>query len=780
MTAQSIDMDFVDSNEASGGTSPKELVRILMDNIWTVILITAAVTIAASLYCAMATRIYSADAVLQVDQSNSSQLPSGAQTTADTQQQQQQQLTMTQIAETEMQIIRSRAVLMPIIEQYKLAIEIKPRVVPVLGQIAERFATPGSLAESWLGLDSYAWGGEQADIAVLNVPVALENRPLDLSVLEDGGYQLVDPNGNVVVEGTVGRLASGNGVTIRIDRLLARPGMRFTVTRYNDAKAMERLSHDLRVTQQGTDTGLLKISYESADPMRATSIANGIAQSYMASHIAYRQDEANRMLSFVNSEIPRLRSEMKVAEDRLAQHQTAADSLQPTSESQVYLQGMMEYDRQISALKIQRTQLLERFMPASPEVKTMDQQLAELTGAKRMFEGRFASMPAAQRKSADLERDAKVAEGIYVAMVQKANALSVTRAGTIGNAHILDAAVRPAEAIKPKSTFIIPISGALGLVCGVLFVAVPRRFSSKIEDPVLVERRFRLSGMGIVPFSAEQAKLSRALQSVPPATRGGEVFDDVRLPELPDGRAEVSDGFVSPVCDLRSTLLAVRCPLDVSVEALRCVRTAVMSELADSHRKVLLVTSPTPSTGKSFVAANLAVLLAETGSRVLLIDGDLRRGNLAARFGLPRAGGLSELLAGRIDARTAAQPVIGNRLWLITSGTYPANPSEWLSTPLMQELLDEFGTRFDFVVLDSPPVLAVNDASMAARSADATMLVLRANVQTEREIEETLARLERAGAHVIGSVFNAVAIKRSDKRLYQYTAAYVEDMRAPT
>jgi tyrosine-protein kinase Etk/Wzc len=226
---------------------------------------------------------------------------------------------------------------------------------------------------------------------------------------------------------------------------------------------------------------------------------------------------------------------------------------------------------------------------------------------------------------------------------------------------------------------------------------------------------------------------------------------------------------------LRATLLAMRCPQDVSVEALRCVRTAVVNEMADVPSKVLVITSPTPSTGKSFVASNLAVLLAETGSRVLLIDADLRRGNLAARFGQPRACGLADLLAGHIEARQAIRPIIDDRLWFISTGPYTANPSVLLSTPRMNELLNEFRASFDFVIVDSPPVLAVSDASMAAGSADATILVLRANVQTEREIEETLSRLERAGARVIGPVFNAVAIRRSDKRLYQYTSAYIAD-----
>ncbi|CAN0618249.1 tyrosine-protein kinase Etk/Wzc [Burkholderia multivorans] len=772
MFARQVEMGAIEASDESGGSSPKEMMRVVIDNIWTVILVTVAVTIAASLYCVFATRVYSADAVLQVDRSNSGGLGIAAQPSAQT----EQPATPTaQMSQTEIQIIRSRAVLMPIIEKYQLFLSITPRVVPVLGQIAERFATPGHLAMPWLGLSAYGWGGEQADIAALDVPAGLESKDIELTVLQDGGYQLADPNGNVLVEGVVGKPASANGVRILITRIVARPGMRFGITRYNEIDAMQRFLLDLRVGEQGTDTGLIKVSYENADPVRATAIANDIVQNYMASHIAYRQNEANRMLAFVNGELPRLRTEMKVAEDKLAKHQATTASLQPTSESQVYLQGIMDFDRQIAALAIQRTQVLERFTPQSTQVQTIDQQLGQLNMAKRNFEARFASMPAAARQSADLTRDAKVAEQIYVAMVAKANELSVTRAGTIGNAHILDAAVRPAAPIKPKSAFIIPIGSALGLMCGVLFVTVPRRFSSNIEDPVVVERRFRLSSLGVIPFSEEQVRLSRCLQQVHATRREQGTFGDVPDPRIPDGRAGVPDEAVPSMYDLRATLLAVRCPQDVSIEALRCVRTAVVNEVADLPGKVLVITSPTPSSGKSFVASNLAVLLAETGSRVLLIDADLRRGNLAARFGQPRASGLADLLAGNIDARRAIRPIIADRLSFIATGRYAANPSELLSTPRMEELLNEFRAGFDFVIVDSPPVLAVSDASMAARSADATILVLRANVQTEREIEETLSRLERAGARVIGPVFNAVAIRRSDKRLYQYTAAYVDD-----
>ncbi|MFP3559581.1 protein-tyrosine kinase, partial [Paraburkholderia sp. SIMBA_049] len=170
--------------------------------------------------------------------------------------------------------------LTPIIEQYRLFVSVTPRTVPVLGQIAERFATPGHLAAPWLGLSDYGWGGERADIAVLDVPASLESKELQLIALQHGGYRLADPNGRVLVEGTVGKEATGNGVRIRITQLVAHSGMRFGVVRYNDIDAMQRFLRDLRVSEQGADTGLIKVSYESADPARATAVANDIAQNY--------------------------------------------------------------------------------------------------------------------------------------------------------------------------------------------------------------------------------------------------------------------------------------------------------------------------------------------------------------------------------------------------------------------------------------------------------------------------------------------------------------------
>jgi tyrosine-protein kinase Etk/Wzc len=300
----------------------------------------------------------------------------------------------------------------------------------------------------------------------------------------------------------------------------------------------------------------------------------------------------------------------------------------------------------------------------------------------------------------------------------------------------------------------------------VLFLFVRRQLSSGVEDPLLVERRLQLPVFGSILFSNEQARLNRGVGRMPLlSSNAGARGNEAHMPAMEVLSADATAQAARP-------LLAMYRAQDLSMEALRGVRAVLQFDLSDAPNKVLVVTGPTPGTGKSFVSANLAVLQAESGKRVLLIDGDLRRGLLASDFGLPNAGGLSELLAGQIEPPCAIRPAGVEGLSFIAAGRYPSNPSELLSSPRLQHLLEEFSAQFDLVIIDTPPVLAVTDANIVSAQAGSTVLVLRPNVQTKRELEETMKRLNRAGARVVGAIFNAMPPRRSEKRSYQYIHAY--------
>lgn len=773
MEARHIDMGYLPPSGAGEGLVPRDLVRVITDNLWAVVGIAAVITALAGAYAFFSTPLYSADTLVQVEAPKQNELEE----LVSKQPSQNSSSPNGLPTETEMAVITSRAVLAPVIEQYRLDMVVTPHRFPVLGKIAQALATRGEPSRAWFGLSRYAWGGELVDISQLNVPRELQDRKLELKALGARRYQLLDEQGNLLVSGVEGQLAQSGPVSMLVDRLAARDGEMFTVERLNEVTAVKRFIRQLKVTQVGKETGIVQISFENGDPALATAVANAVTQNYIGSRVTQTQEEASKMLAFINNELPRLRDELKQAEAQLQAHRVASGSMQASTESQSYLQGSIEFDRQIAALNLQRTQLLDRFTPQSPEVRTIDAQLAQLRAAKGKFESRFDSMPSADRQSADLARDAKVAEEIYVAMVNKAHELSVSRAGTVGNVHVIDTAVQPSMPVKPRRALIVSSAIVLGLMLGVLYVVSRRYLSQSVSEPEQIEGRLRLPVFGAVLFSNEQARLQRTLPlPVLPVARELSLHGDARdganaLVAPADAGAE---GY--PVRPHAGGLLAATHPRDVATEALRGIRTMLNAKLLSAPNRVMMITGATPGTGKSFISANLALLYAQAGKQVLLIDADLRRGRLGMHFGLPAdTVGLANLLGEAVAPEQAIHPTSVPNLSLLPAGARPRNPSELLAMERMAEQLAQFNEQYDLVLVDTPPVLAVADASIVAGHAGATVLVLREHAQTELEVKETLKRLDRAGAQVAGAIFNGMSVRRSDRRSYEYLYAYTRE-----
>ncbi|WLE63924.1 polysaccharide biosynthesis tyrosine autokinase [Burkholderia plantarii] len=764
-------MNTPNMNARHPGDLPDELpdalgmIRLLRAHMWTIAGIAAAVVALAAVYVGLSTPLYSASAVIRVEAQGRNALGFAADG---------QQLVMgqgTARTDAEIGMLQSRSILDPVLNHYGYGITSSPHVLPILGAIARRFATPGEPSRPWFGLDAYAWGGERLEVESMRVPPELENRKLRLRALEPGAFALIAPGGRVLLTGRVGEPARADGVSIRVARLDARPNTEFDVTAWNDVNALQRFSRRLRIVEKGSGTGIVQISFDSEDPARAAAVANAIAQGYIAATIAESRANDGKTLDFINHELPRLRDELLQAEGALMGYQASAGSLQPTTEAQSYLQGGIDIERQIALLQLQRTQMTQNFTPDSAPMRNIDRQLAQLGAAKASFDARFVRMPGSERANADLSRNAKVAEGIYIAMVNKGEELTVRRASTTGDVHIVDDAVRPADPVSPAIPIIMASSLGLGLALGGLFVLLRDRYLIGVTDSRFIERSMLIPMLASVPYSPQQARLDQAMPrnlAFRPAESG--------LPRRP---ALLPAGTRAPAGEpLRSVssqyLLARSFPHDVAVEALRGLRASLRLQVRDAQRPddgMIVLTGPTPDTGKSFVAANLAVLEAETQKRVLLVDADMRCGRLASFFGKPNAGGLAELLAGRLGLDQAIQPAGLAGLSLISCGTYPGNPSELLMVPAFRHLLDELKRRFDLLIIDTPPLLAVSDAAIVANGGGRTVMVLRSGQHAEAEIEDTLIRLDRAGAWTVGAMFNAVPLRRGERHSYGYSSA---------
>ncbi|MEL0028485.1 MAG: polysaccharide biosynthesis tyrosine autokinase, partial [Perlucidibaca sp.] len=182
-------------------------------------------------------------------------------------------------------------------------------------------------------------------------------------------------------------------------------------------------------------------------------------------------------------------------------------------------------------------------------------------------------------------------------------------------------------------------------------------------------------------------------------------------------------------------MLAETDPEDLAIESLRSLRTSMHFALLDAPNNILMVTGPAPSVGKSFVSVNLAAVLASSGQRVLLIDGDLRRGYLNEYFGTQRDQGLSEMIAGNLAPEAAIRQTGLPDFDYVATGVLPPNPAELLLHPRFEQFLRDVSGRYDQVIIDSPPVLAVTDGAIIGRHVGATLLVARFEQTHMRELE---------------------------------------------
>ncbi|WP_310087970.1 polysaccharide biosynthesis tyrosine autokinase [Paraburkholderia phenoliruptrix] len=696
-----------------------QLVQVILDDIWWLVAIAATVVAIAGAYCVLAKPIYSADAHVRVEQAdNTSQALTQTQTGASI-----MSGSSSLPTDAEIEIIKSRGVVGPVVEQMKLNFSVTPKTIPLLGSIAARMATPGELAKPWLGLSSYAWGGELADVDSIDVLPALEGQKLTMKAQAGGRYELYAENGALLLRGEVGRQAQGGGVTMLVNRLVARPGEEFTVIRANDLDAISAFQSAITVQEQGKQTGVIQISLEDKNPEHAALVANALAQSYVRQHISNKQADASKMLDFLKSEEPRLKADLERAEAALTAYQRQSGSINASDEAKVYLEGSVQYEQQIASLRLQMAQLTERYGDDHPMLKVAREQMAELQAQRAKYADRFRDLPATEVKAVQLQRDAKVAEDIYVLLLNRVQELSVQKAGTGGNVHIVDAALRPGSPVKPKKALILSAATILGLIAGTGFVFLRRNMFKGIDDPEHIERAFHLPVFGLVPLSAEQALLESGMQ------RGGE--------------------------RLRSVLANAR-PKDVTVESLRSLRTSMQFTIMDAKNRIVMLTGPMAGVGKSFLTVNLAVLLAHSGKRVLMIDGDMRRGVLERYLGGAQENGLSELLSGQISLEEAVRTSNVENLSFISCGRRPPNPSELLMSPRLPQYLEGLGKCYDVILIDTPPVLAVTDASIIGAYAGSTFFVMRSGMHSEGEIIDALKRLRAAGVHVQGGIFNGM------------------------
>jgi len=713
----------------------RAIIGTLVQERWLIIGVTSLVFFSSALYAFLTAPIYETDVLIQVERKKgampgldelSAMFGEGDAAT-----------------EAEIEVIRSRFVLGAAVEQLGLDIEVKPNRFPIVGKTVARQYTGETPASPWLGMSSYAWGGERILVQRLDVPVALESEPLTLKAGENGSYQVYTPDKQLVIEGEAGRAAVGGGgasaVRIFVAQLVARPGTEFTLVRRPRLEVVSWLQRQVAVNEKGKKTGIIQLRLEGQDPERIARILNTISTIYVRQNVERRSEEAQKTLAFLDEKLPVLKGELDASETRLNNYRSKMGSVDLSLETQKLLTKTSEVEQQLTMLALKQNELAAKFTASHPVLLTLAQQRRTLEAQLAGLNAQIRKMPDDVQESIQIERDVKVSNDLYLMLLNKAQELRVVKAGTVGNVRTLDEAPRPHKPIKPQKPLVMAIALVLGAFLGIFMVIVKRALFKGVEDPDELESAVGLPTFASIPHSEMQSKQSLA------SSRTG----------------------------TQMRPLAVADSNDLAVEAIRSLRTAMHFGLMEARNNIVAITGPSPSIGKSFVSVNLAYSLAEGGKRTLLIDADMRKGHLHDYFGLTRKhNGLSDLISGAAELAEVIRQSTHENLFVLPCGTIPPNPAELLLSQRFEKVLEETASRFDIVVIDSPPILAVSDASIVGRLAATNFVVLRHGVHHLREIGLTVKRLRQNGITPQGFIFNDVPLRSEKYGQYGYHYQY--------
>lgn len=716
------DARAVNDGNASDSLRLGEVIVVLMEYKWIAVAITLAVVVIGIAYSLIATPVYRADGLVQVEEKTN-----GISALKDL----QPILGDSTTVSAELEILSSRMILGRVIEKLNLDIELRPRTFPIIGKVVARHYDKEGLNDPVAGLGGYAWGGEVLKIDFMSVPRSVEDKRIELIAREGRKYDVIDPEGGLVATGNVGVRLEHAGYSIFVSSIEARPGQRFYVVKRSAEAAIAKLREDFSAKERGKKSGVLDVSLSGLDREKITNVLDEILNTYVRMNVERRSAEAESTLKFLETQLPALKRDMDSAEAAYNLYRQSRGSLDLNIETQSVLQSLVEVDNQIVALRQERDELRQSFTTEHPRVVAIDQRLERLRERRKQFDQEVNKLPDTQRKVLQLARDVEVTTTLYTNLVNTAQQLKVSKAGTVGDVRIIDKAATAAEPIGLKLPAVIAIATIAGLLLSGLVIGGILSMRVVVEDPEDIESNLGIPVYATIPHSAEE---------------------DVICKRARRTRAEAE-------------LLALRNPDDDAIESLRGLRTTIHFAMMDAANKSILVTGSSPGLGKSFISKNLGAVLANSGQRIVIVDADMRRGHVNKEFGLRREVGVSEYVVGTASMSSIVKPTIVPNLWVVTTGQIPPNPSELLMHNRFKELIDTLCDQFDIVLIDAPPILAVSDAAIIGRHAGATLMVARAGRHPIGELQQAVKRFNQSGVEVKGFVFNDFNV---DRQRYRY------------
>ncbi len=634
---------------------------------------------------------------------------------------------------TEVEIIRSRMILVDVVENLRLDQIATPRRLPIVGNFLSRYNLPDP---KWDFLSGYAWHDEVISLALLEVPENLIGESITLTSMGNNAFQ-VDVDGQLL-DGQVGEILrdSESDFTLLVDELVGIAGREFELTKIAPVIAADNLRKNLSISERGKNSSILQLEFRGSDRDQVTEILNQITLVYQSQNLLRSAAEAENSLEFIREQLPQAQEQVQAAEDALNAFKSSQDSVDLSFETQSLLEQAVEIEGQLNALILEEQELQKRFTQNHPLYQTLLDSRRELTSQLDDIRSKIVNLPETQQEMLHLSEDLEVARQVYLQLLNRSQELNVIKAGTLGSIRIIDTALALPKPVEPNKKLVVILAGFLGLVLSMAYVLLSSYIKRGVRTPDEIE------DTGIPVY----ATISRV---------GNGEF----------GNNGSRKGDIS--------ILAKKSPTNLAIEALRSLRTSLHFGMLDAKSSLIMITSSRPKDGKSFVSVNLATVIAQSGQNVCLIDLDLRRGYLRRFFSLEKhSPGITDVLAGEAQIDDVIIRDEDTGLHFIPTGKYPPNPSELLMSRQFNALMESLDNRFDLTILDTPPILAVTDPTIVGKYAGMILMVTRYGQTTKEEIVASQKVLENNDLKVAGAVLNDYDVKSAQKAgqvSYQYS-----------
>jgi tyrosine-protein kinase Etk/Wzc len=703
---------------ASAGAGEIELrayLQLLRRNLWLILATMLAAGSIGAAYAYLVTPQYEANMLFQVAESSTKEAKNiiGEMNSL---------FDVKTVVASEMELLRSRGVVAKAVDQLALCIEVSPRYLPVVGRGLARYNRQLS-APVMIGQRGYAWGAERIALAEFNVPETLLDVPFLLTAEAGDRYRLRRQDGGLVLQGRIGERLHGTaqlaGLELLVTQLQARPGIEFMLQRRPRLAVIESVQAVLQVTELGKQSGVIKVSWQGDDARQGSAILAQIAQEYLHQNHTRKTEDAEKSLALLKEQLPDLKRELERTEARYNEFRNVHGTVDVGEAGKIGLQQLAAANVRRAEIEQKRVAMGAQLSSAHPAMIGVDAQLKDVNREISQIELQIKALPAQEQQMVRLARDAKVQADLYTALLNTAQQLRLITVGQMSNVHLVDEPMTRLRPVSPNRASVITIAIAFGLMLGLTIAVMRGALHDTIEDPLTIEAWFGLPVCAAVAYSRWQQKLMQR-------HRGSGT--------LP--------------------LLARSAPGDAAIEHLRHLR-AMLLHTRRQGNNVVLIAGAGSGAGSSFIAANLAVVLAAADIRVLLIDADLRHGQLHRYFDQERGSGLADLIAGTQPLEQVVRRDVFDHLDVISAGSPTSTPAELLLHRRLGTVLKTLSARYDLILIDACALQPWSDTAVLATHAGMTYVVVRAGVTTRRNMVAALHQLRLTGRRPAGVIANA-------------------------